>query len=147
MTSRSLTGVFNSQRVDNAESVLCHDVIIDRDVLHHMIIKAYGGRHQAITLTNIDSSSNAFVAFTWEQLLKKCWWNLSITSQIAKFMGPTWSPPGFCGSQMGPMLAPWTLLSGMGSKIIFCNHSHISERPMSKIICISPWPLFGIGPW
>ena len=34
------------------------------------------------------------------------------TAQIAKFMGPTWGPPGSCRSQMGPMLAPWTLLSG-----------------------------------
>ena len=36
-------------------------------------------------------------------------------SQIAKFMGPTWGPPGSCRPQMGPMLAPWTLLSGMSS--------------------------------
>ena len=28
------------------------------------------------------------------------------------FMGPTWSPPGSCRPQMGPMLAPWTLVSG-----------------------------------
>ena len=27
-------------------------------------------------------------------------------------MGPTWGPPGSCRPQMGPMLAPWTLLSG-----------------------------------
>ena len=33
-------------------------------------------------------------------------------TQIAKFMGPTWGPPGSCRLQMGPMLAPWTLLSG-----------------------------------
>ena len=32
--------------------------------------------------------------------------------QIARLMGPTWGPPGSCWSQMGPMLAPWTLLSG-----------------------------------
>ena len=31
--------------------------------------------------------------------------------QIAKFMGPTWGPPGSCRPQMGPMLVPWTLLS------------------------------------
>ena len=31
---------------------------------------------------------------------------------IARFMGPTWGPPGFCRPQMGPILAPWTLLSG-----------------------------------
>ena len=29
--------------------------------------------------------------------------------QIARFMGPIWGPPG---PQMGPMLTPWTLLSG-----------------------------------
>ena len=32
--------------------------------------------------------------------------------QIVKFMGPTWGPPGSCRPQMGPILAPWTLLSG-----------------------------------
>ena len=32
--------------------------------------------------------------------------------QIAKFMGPTWGPPGSCRPQVGPMLAQWTLLSG-----------------------------------
>ena len=36
-----------------------------------------------------------------------------VTSQIAKFMGPTWDPPGTCRPQMGPILAPWTLLSGL----------------------------------
>ena len=34
-------------------------------------------------------------------------------SQIAKFMGPTWGPPGSSRHQMGPMLVPWTLLSGV----------------------------------
>ena len=32
-------------------------------------------------------------------------------TQIARFMGPTWGPSGSCQPQMGPMLAPWTLLS------------------------------------
>ena len=35
-----------------------------------------------------------------------------ITPQIAKFMGPTWGPPGSCRPQVAPMLTPWTLLSG-----------------------------------
>ena len=42
-------------------------------------------------------------------------------SQIAKFMGPTWGPPGSSRPQMGPMLAPWTLLSG--SSHPFGNHA------------------------
>ena len=33
-------------------------------------------------------------------------------TRIARFMGPTWSPPGAKRTQVGPMLAPWTLLSG-----------------------------------
>ena len=36
---------------------------------------------------------------------------LYIIPQRAKFMGSTWGPPGSCRPQMGPMLAPWTLLS------------------------------------
>ena len=38
-------------------------------------------------------------------------------TKIAKFMGPTWGPPGPCRPQMGPMLAPWTLLSGKACQI------------------------------
>ena len=34
-------------------------------------------------------------------------------SQIARLMGPTWGPSGSCRPQMGPMLATWTLLSGL----------------------------------
>ena len=52
----------------------------------------------------------------------KCYWIIDgqhnmeeNTPQIAKFMGPTWGPPGSCRPQMGPMLAPWTLLSGIFS--------------------------------
>ena len=34
-------------------------------------------------------------------------------SQIARFLGPTRDPPGSCRPQLGPMLAPWTLLSAI----------------------------------
>ena len=34
-------------------------------------------------------------------------------SLIARFMVPTWGPSGVDRTQVGPMLAPWTLLSGM----------------------------------
>ena len=39
--------------------------------------------------------------------------------QIAKFMEPTWGPPGSCRPQMGPMLAPRILLSGHSSNYTF----------------------------
>ena len=31
---------------------------------------------------------------------------------ISRFMGPTWGPSGADRTQVGPMLVPWTLLSG-----------------------------------
>ena len=34
------------------------------------------------------------------------------TTPISRFMGPTWGPSGADRSQVGPMLAPWTLMSG-----------------------------------
>ena len=37
--------------------------------------------------------------------------SLSYLPQIARFMGPTWGPPGSCRPQMDPMLAPLALLS------------------------------------
>ena len=36
-----------------------------------------------------------------------------IASLRTRFMGPTWGPSGADRTQMGPMLAPWTLLSGL----------------------------------
>ena len=36
-----------------------------------------------------------------------------IHSQIARFLWSTWDPPGADRTQVGPMLAPWTLLSGL----------------------------------
>ena len=44
---------------------------------------------------------------------------LMITSQIARFVGPTWGPSGAGRTQVGPILVPWTLLSGLG---LLCPH-------------------------
>ena len=44
-----------------------------------------------------------------------------MTSQIARFMGPTWDPPGSCRPHMGPMLVPWTLLSVVISACVPLN--------------------------
>ena len=63
--------------------------------------------------------SNSLWIFTGEMLddlaNAKSAMALVMNSQIAKFMGPTWGPPGSCRPQMGPMLAPWTLLCGLVS--------------------------------
>ena len=40
----------------------------------------------------------------------------SIASPTARFMGPPWGPSGADRTQMGPMLEPWNVLSGIGLK-------------------------------
>ena len=40
-------------------------------------------------------------------------------------MGPTWDPPGSCRPQMGPMLAPWTLLSGTSFRLV-CAQNNVT---------------------
>ena len=44
--------------------------------------------------------------------VEKLLWKHDMDTQIARFMGPTWDPPGADRTQVGPVLAPWTLLSG-----------------------------------
>ena len=39
--------------------------------------------------------------------------HISMASLIARFMGPTWGPAGADRTQVGPMLATWTMLSGL----------------------------------
>ena len=38
---------------------------------------------------------------------------IGMHSKIARFMGPTWGVPGYDRTQVGPMLVPWTLRSGL----------------------------------
>ena len=52
---------------------------------------------------------------------------ISIQTLIARFMGPTWGPSGADRTQVGPMLAPWILLSG---KIFSCQ---IRDYPCKDI--------------
>ena len=51
---------------------------------------------------------------------------ITVSSLIAKFMEPTWGPPGSCRPQMGPILAPWTLLSGYYMVCLLSGHSLFS---------------------
>ena len=47
---------------------------------------------------------------------------LYTASLIARFMGPTWGPFGADRTQVGPMWAPWTLLSGMAFWFPLATH-------------------------
>ena len=43
-----------------------------------------------------------------------------LITQISKFMGPTWGRHGADRTQAAPMLAPWTLLSGLSKSRLEC---------------------------
>ena len=69
---------------------------------------------------------------------------LVLRSQITKFMDPTWDPPGCCRPQMGPMLVPWNLLSGLLCRV---QHRVTSDRiiTISHILC-TPVPFYTFRP-
>ena len=52
----------------------------------------------------------------YQLISQQCWHSVPkqgiVNTQIAKFIGPTWSPSGVDRTQVGPMLTSWTLLSG-----------------------------------
>ena len=64
------------------------------------------------------------------------------TSQIAKFMGPTWGPPGSCRPQVGPVLASWTLLSGIACR----SASNITSTLGRNQSCVYIYPIMTDDP-
>ena len=65
---------------------------------------------------------------------------------IARFMGPIWGPSGADGTQVGPMLAPWTLLSGLlsSSLLLLLLTRSVSVSLLSSLSLSSffgQWPV------
>ena len=50
-------------------------------------------------------------------------WPNRILSHIARFMGPTWCPPGADRTQVGPVLAPWTMQLAYNVVVIISLHN------------------------
>ena len=65
-----------------------------------------------------------------------CWWLytdvkiVGALTLIARFIGPTWGPSGASRTQMGPILAPWTLLSGYQRT---CQAAWLHERTSMQV--------------
>ena len=55
----------------------------------------------------------SFMGRSWDRFIFIMGFFILVIPQRAKFMRPTWGPPGSCRSQMNTILAPWTLLSGV----------------------------------
>ena len=80
---------------------------------------------QIASLTIVVTIIGLFMAILFPLNYMLTWLNFwrSSSALIARFMGPTWGPSGADKTHVGPMLAPWTLLSGW-----FCK-------------CAPPWML------
>ena len=73
--------------------------------------------------------------------LRRCPPNL-VTALIGRFMGPPWGPSGADRTQMGPMLAPWTLLSGRD----YSGFRGVSSSPFTSLYGWGPFPIKN-WPW
>ena len=71
---------------------------------HQFALNTARWRYNAVNfLTNI------YKRHPYSSSVRDC----KVWSLIARFMGPTWGSPGSCRPQVGPILAPGTLLSGV----------------------------------
>ena len=62
---------------------------------------------------NPNSFANSFTLIRSSTITDKYHNRYEMYSLIARFMGPTWGPSGADRTQVGPVLAPWTLLTGL----------------------------------
>ena len=63
---------------------------------------------------------------------------IRLKSQIARFKGPTWDPAGADRTQVGPTLAPWTLLSEKERYFnTFCVKTYSTHWNVFKYIVVT----------
>ena len=73
--------------------------------------------HQTITWTNVD------LDITWRHWTTISEWQTSLLIVSHRWEQGSWGPSGANRTQVGPMLAPWTLLSGILRFTISRHHS------------------------
>ena len=61
------------------------------------------------------------------------WVDFLSSPQIARFLRPTWGAPGADRTQVGPMLAPWTLLLGVVAKGSLIHEAPLINRSLGGI--------------
>ena len=83
-------------------------------------------------LDPIENKSSWFQVTAWHRAGYKLH-KLMITSLIARFMGPSRGPSGADRTQVGPMLAPWTLLSGLVHWLCVTGYHVFSQRHIWRI--------------
>ena len=94
-----------------------------------------------------DTSDRSKVISRQENIFLGKRYNEIWMSQIARLMRPIWGPPWADRTQVGPMLAPWTLLSGWSRRVyiipwyhninyLYCTKLLLGTRYSIRIICV-----------
>ena len=126
------SGKFPAQMASNAENVsiwwrhhgsyICHKLLHCSQLntaLHWGVMKHFTLTQIANPKTgemgSIHSCYHSGLYTRLDRLEDSLHNNTSRLAPDSKVHGPTWSPPGSCWPQMGPTMAPWTLLSGHSS--------------------------------
>ena len=103
-------------------------------LISNIIYKAYGNTIKIHLLCTGSTGSwdKDHTSFNEHSSSHKILHSFAVLSLVARFMGPTWGPSGADRTQMGPLLAPWTLLSGL-----FCHGAHLGRTGPRWAPC---WP-------
>ena len=117
--------------------------ILQSDIFH--VTVCLSTRYQIIPLTDLSSNCQRelylsympFISFSYTDLKQVLnigvWrfiifdWSYYVVVLKAMFMGPTWGPSGTDRTQMGPMLAPWTLVSGLATGLTVKQYAMCTE--------------------
>ena len=86
-------------------------LIMNHKLVFYLLAPRRCGNHFKIVIMDTLDKYKSFFN-SWTSYCKHIENNKEWTSQIARFMGPTWDPPGSCRPQVGSMLASWISLSG-----------------------------------
>ena len=109
------TGTFSVHHKTHTWKIICHtSMICDNDT--RTIIAAI---YMYLVITSLGRGRGYWQLRRWP--------SLDSASLIARFMGPTWGPPGADRTQVGPMWVPWKLLSGLVPWIKFSAHWHAAK--------------------
>ena len=84
-----------------------HVIISNIQIRDHDIHSILYHRQNPLVFTPMCGISKSHITCTW-----LCWALFELHSLIARFMGPSWGPSRADSTQVGPILAPWTLLFG-----------------------------------
>ena len=121
----ALYAVYLSQRANNAERMPMswHEVIVTSDFWTHLQTMAYLFSDWSVSvMTGYIGQTDSI--------------SLPTTALIVMFMGPTWGPSGADRTQVGPMLAPLTLLSGWLSLCIVTHRMWCGSIRFEKLYII-----------